>query len=93
MSEEQSGKRRKTTPLSWFEWFLTAMLPCLLILVLLPEILSAQRLSRRAQCQGNLKQMGMVFKMYSGESKGERYPLLSAIPENWVPDANALYPE
>ena len=29
---------------------------------------------RRASCQNNLKQFGLVFKMYANESKGEKWP-------------------
>lgn len=31
----------------------------------------------KANCQNNLRQMGMVFKMYANESEGEVYPELS----------------
>jgi len=31
----------------------------------------------RASCQNNLKQMGLVFKMFANESKGEVFPALS----------------
>ena len=34
--------------------------------------------SHIASCQNNLKQMGLVFKMYANESQGEKYPELSS---------------
>ena len=49
----------------------------ILAAILLPALARAREAARRAACQNNLKQMGIVFKMYASESKGERYPRLS----------------
>jgi len=46
----------------------------ILAAILLPALARAREAARRSSCQHNLKQMGVIFKMYSGESKGERYP-------------------
>jgi len=46
----------------------------ILAAILLPALARAREAARRASCQNNLKQMGLVFKMYANESKGERYP-------------------
>ena len=46
----------------------------ILAAILLPALARAREAARRASCQNNLKQMGLVFKMYSNESKGEKYP-------------------
>ncbi len=46
----------------------------ILAAILLPALARARESARRASCQNNLKQWGLVFKMYSNESKGERYP-------------------
>jgi prepilin-type N-terminal cleavage/methylation domain-containing protein/prepilin-type processing-associated H-X9-DG protein len=46
----------------------------ILAAILLPALARARESARRASCQNNLKQWGLVFKMYSGESKGERMP-------------------
>jgi len=48
----------------------------ILAAILLPALARAREAARRSSCQNNLKQMGIVFKMYSGESKGERLPSL-----------------
>jgi prepilin-type N-terminal cleavage/methylation domain-containing protein/prepilin-type processing-associated H-X9-DG protein len=48
----------------------------ILAAILLPALARAREAARRASCQNNLKQWGLVFKMYSGESKGERFPPL-----------------
>jgi prepilin-type N-terminal cleavage/methylation domain-containing protein/prepilin-type processing-associated H-X9-DG protein len=46
----------------------------ILAAILLPALARAREAARRASCQNNLKQWGLVFKMYAGESKGERFP-------------------
>ena len=46
----------------------------ILAAILLPALARARESARRASCQNNLKQYGLVLKMYSGESKGERFP-------------------
>lgn len=46
----------------------------ILAAILLPALARAREAARRASCQNNLKQMGIVFKMYANESKGETYP-------------------
>jgi prepilin-type N-terminal cleavage/methylation domain-containing protein/prepilin-type processing-associated H-X9-DG protein len=46
----------------------------ILAAILLPALARARESARRASCQNNLKQMGLVFKMYSNESKGQMFP-------------------
>ena len=46
----------------------------ILAAILLPALARARESARRASCQNNLKQMGLMFKMYSNEAKGERFP-------------------
>ena len=46
----------------------------ILAAILLPALARARAAARRASCQNNLKQMGLVFKMYASESRGEKYP-------------------
>lgn len=48
----------------------------ILAAILLPALARAREAARRASCQNNLKQFGLVFKMYANESKGERYPTM-----------------
>ena len=50
----------------------------ILAAILLPALARAREAARRASCQNNLKQMGIVFKMYANESKGEKYPPIHA---------------
>ncbi len=46
----------------------------ILAAILLPALARAREAARRASCQNNLKQCGLVFKMYANESKGEQFP-------------------
>ena len=45
----------------------------ILAAILLPALARAREAARRASCANNLKQFGLVFKMYSNENKG-KYP-------------------
>jgi prepilin-type N-terminal cleavage/methylation domain-containing protein/prepilin-type processing-associated H-X9-DG protein len=46
----------------------------ILAAILLPALARAREAARRASCQNNLKQLGIVFKMYAGENRGEKWP-------------------
>ena len=46
----------------------------ILAAILLPALARAREAARRASCQNNLKQIGLMFKMYAGESKGGIFP-------------------
>lgn len=46
----------------------------ILAAILLPALARAREAARRASCQNNLKQWGLVMKMYANESKGEKWP-------------------
>ncbi len=51
----------------------------ILAAILLPALARAREAARRSSCQNNLKQMGIIFKMYSGESKGQRLPRMMGL--------------
>ncbi len=65
----------------------------ILAAILLPALARARESARRASCQNNLKQMGLVFKMYSNESSGERFPPKAANLRNFMFSFPAVYPE
>ena len=46
----------------------------ILAAILLPALARARESARRSSCQNNLKQLGIILKMYSNESKGQKYP-------------------
>jgi len=58
----------------------------------------AKEARMRASCSNNLKQMGILFKMFANESKGQVFPCLSSQPgrlmfENAAPGLSPVYPE
>ncbi len=46
----------------------------ILAAILLPALARAREAARRASCASNLRQLGIVFKMYASESRGEKFP-------------------
>ncbi|MBX7258578.1 MAG: DUF1559 domain-containing protein [Candidatus Hydrogenedentes bacterium] len=79
----------------------------ILAAILLPALARAREAARRASCQNNLKQLGVVFKMYANEAKGEKFPQMKPWQEDacnvantadqpWLQfmfDGKAVYPE
>ena len=66
----------------------------ILAAILLPALARAREAARRSSCQNNLKQWGLVFKMYAGEASGAFPPLLaySAASVNIVDCSNPALP-
>ena len=73
----------------------------ILAAILLPALARAREAARRSSCADNLKQFGLIFKMYSNEAKGEMFPpgarILRGNHPQWNHffgyDASAIYPE
>ena len=74
----------------------------ILAAILLPALARAREAARRASCQNNLKQFGLVFKMYANEHNGAFPPLapyssvrtdLRSSPLWSSPHAASIYPE
>lgn len=53
----------------------------ILAAVLLPALSRAREAARRSSCANNLKQMGLVFKMYANESEGQELPAVQITHE------------
>jgi prepilin-type N-terminal cleavage/methylation domain-containing protein/prepilin-type processing-associated H-X9-DG protein len=55
----------------------------ILAAILLPALARAREAARRASCQNNLKQFGLVFKMFANENNG-----LFPMKTEWAPEYN-----
>lgn len=60
----------------------------ILAAILLPALARAREAARRASCQSNLKQYGIIFKMYAGENDG-RFPRAAIGPNGAFPESEA----
>jgi len=70
----------------------------ILAAILLPALARAREAARRASCQNNLKQMGLVFNMYANEAKDE-FPTVKLLDcdgnaaSDASPDGPQIFPE
>ena len=79
----------------------------ILAAILLPALARAREAARRSSCQNNLKQIGLVFKMYANESGSQKFPPMhyhqgplcdgvpgsTTFPVDTFFQGNTLYPE
>ena len=72
----------------------------ILAAILLPALARAREAARRASCANNLKQFGLVCKMYNNEAKGMKFPPTylwdcdpAADKGDFTVDAMTIFPE
>ena len=63
----------------------------ILAAILLPALARAREAARRASCANNLKQVGLMLKMYANESKGEKFPNGKYADSNTADEANGIF--
>ncbi len=97
--EERAAKLRGRDWRLLWELAATLCIVGIAAVILLPALSRARESARRSSCPNNLKQMGLVFKMFANESPGGVYPALSSEPgrlmcANETPLLpNPVYPE
>ena len=92
--------RKKSKGFTLIELLVVIAIIGILAAILLPALARAREAARRASCANNLKQWGIIFKMYSNEWNG-RYPRIQidlnadGDPTNLAaaPHIRSIYPE
>lgn len=89
----ETEEKRTQPDLRWTVVMATVCMVVIVAAVLLPSFGRARQSAEIASVVGNLKQLGLVFRMYAGQSKGAKYPPPAPYDGVHVFDLRAIYPE
>ncbi|HUW61388.1 MAG TPA: H-X9-DG-CTERM domain-containing protein [Candidatus Bathyarchaeia archaeon] len=89
---EAEERRRKRVP-RLVSAVASVCLVAVCVAILLPALARSRESARRSSSANNLKQMGLVFKMYANESPGSQFPPMAPYPDLCVFDLRTVYPE
>lgn len=86
-------KRPPRTRVVWSQAIIVLVAASVIVAILTPALSRSREASRRASSQNNLKQLGLMMKMYANENPGEAYPPLTPYDGLWMFDIERVYPK
>jgi prepilin-type processing-associated H-X9-DG protein/prepilin-type N-terminal cleavage/methylation domain-containing protein len=83
---------RRRSAFTLVELLVVVAIIALLVALLMPSLGKAKEVAKRAQCLSNLRQVGMLFKLYADGNNNGQYPLNAeySVPTNTPSAASAV---